>query len=234
VDRITRKELKRDVFALEVGQTVEYLELHRRQFILYGSAALAVVLLAAGYHYYSKNQRAVRQRELAAAMKILDAAIGPPSGRPNVITYPTQEARASAATRAFTELARKHQGSEEALTARYFLGTVAADQGKLDEAANAFQEAARSGNEDRASLAKLALAQVYRAQGKIPEAEKLLRELMAHPTGLVSREQATIALAQLLADTRTEEARRLLEPLRTRPGAVSRVALTVLGNLPKK
>lgn len=234
MDRITRKELKRDVFAQEVGHTVEYLELHRRQFILYGSIALGVVLLAAGYYYYSKNKRAARQRELAAAMKILDAAIGPASPRPTVLTFPTQEARTSAARKAFSELAAKHKGSEEGLMARYFLGTVAADEGKLDEAAQAFLEAATSGSEDHASLAKLALAQVYRAQGKIAEAEKLLRELMAHPTGMVSREQATVTLAEILADTRPEEARKLLEPLRTQPGAVSRVALTVLGNLPKQ
>ena len=234
MDRITRKELKRDVFAQEVGHTVEYVEQHRRQFILYGSVAIGVVVLAAGYYYYSKNQHAARQRDLAAAMKILNAQVGPPSSRPAVITYPTQEARTSAATKAFTDLAARYNGSEEGNMARYFLGTVAADQGKLDEAAKAFQEAAKSGNEDHASLAKFALAQVYGAQGKSPDAEKLLRDLMAHPSGMVSKEQATVALAQLLAATRAEEARKLLEPLRTRPGAVSRVAISVLGNLPRK
>ena len=234
MNRITRKELKRDVFAQEVGHTVEYVERHRRQFILYGSIALAVVLLAAGYYYYSKNQRAARQRELTAAMRVLDAAVGPASPRPTVLSFPTQEARTSAVNKAFTDLATQHKGTREGQMARYFLGTVAADQGKLDEAEKSLVEAAQGGDDNYSSVAKLALAQVLRAKGKTAEAEKLLRGLMAEPTAMVSKEQATIALAQLLAASKPEEARKLLEPLRTQPGAVSRVALTALGSIPKK
>jgi len=91
-----------------------------------------------------------------------------------------------------------------------------------------------SGNKAYASVARLSLAQLYQAQGKTAEAEKLLRSLMEEPTILVSKEQATIALGGLLAASRPEEARKLLEPLRTERSAVSRSAISVLSEIPGK
>lgn len=231
MDRFTRKELKKDAFAREVGHTVAFLEKHRRRATLVGAAALALVVLAAGYHYYGKRQHALRQQELHAAMQIQDARVGARTGP--FLTFPTQEEKNKAAMKAFSELAAKFPGSDEAIIARYYLGTNAADQGNLDEAARAFGEVAESGNEEYASLAKLALAHVYDAQGKTAEAEKLLRSLIEKPTIFVTKAQASIELARMLADTKPEEARKLLEPLRTEPGAVSRAALTALSELPK-
>ncbi|MCX6625410.1 MAG: hypothetical protein NTY38_30995 [Acidobacteria bacterium] len=76
----------------------------------------------------------------------------------------------------------------------------------------------------------LALAQIYASQSKIADAEKLLRGLIEDPTVFVSKEQATISLAEILQRTRPDEARKLLEPLRgsARP-AVSRAAISVGG-----
>ncbi len=63
------------------------------------------------------------------------------------------------------------------------------------------------------------------------DAEKLLRSLIDDPTILVSKEQATIALAKVLAKKNPAEARKLLEPLRAERGPVSRAALTALGEM---
>lgn len=234
MDKLTRKELKKDVFARNVGHTVEYVAEHRRQFIRYGSAALAVVVLLAGYYYYSKRQHTTRQRELAVATRIQDAGVGPSSGRESILTFPTVEEKNKAAKKAFSDLAAHYPGTEEGAIAEYYLGTVAADEGRLDDAVKSLKSAAETGSAEYASLANLSLAQVYYLQGKTADAEKLLRALMAKPTMFVSKEQATITLARILSSSRPDEARKLLEPLRTQPGAVSRVALSVLGELPKQ
>jgi len=55
--------------------------------------------------------------------------------------------------------------------------------------------------------------------------------LIDDPTILVSKEQATIALAKVLAKKNPAEARKLLEPLRAERGPVSRAALTALGEM---
>jgi hypothetical protein len=77
----------------------------------------------------------------------------------------------------------------------------------------------------------MALAEVYFSTGRIGDGEKLLRDLMAHPTAFVSREEATIALARGLERTRPQEARKLLEPLRTSRTAISQVAIGALGEV---
>jgi len=61
----------------------------------------------------------------------------------------------------------------------------------------------------------------------------MLRGLIQNPTILVSKEQATLALARLLAASRPAEARKLLEPLvKEKRQAVSRNAETLLVSLP--
>ncbi len=231
MDRLTRKELKKDVFAEELGRTVTFMEQHRRQFFFGGVAALIALLLLVGWRYYSRHQHQVRQRELADALRIQNTAVGAETGNPALPTFRTVEERRKAATKAFEALAAKYPGTDEALIARYYLATIRAEEGKTDEAARLFQEVAASKNRDYASLARYALAQLYAQQGRLADGEKLLRDLMEHPTVLVSKEQATITLARMLARSKPEEARKLLEPLRTRPGAVSRAALSALGEI---
>jgi len=226
VDRLTRKELKQDKFAQEVGQTVEFLGEHKQQVIRYGAIALAVILVAVGWLYFSRHQKAARQKELAAAMELINAPVGLPALY-GPEAYPSAADKDKAIVKAFTELAVKSAGSEEARIARYFLGTKAAEQGNFDEAVKHLTDAA-SGNSPYASLAKLALAEVYGSQNKIADAEKILKGLIEKPSALVSKEQATLALARLLASSRPDEARRLLEPLRAAPGPVGRAAVAAL------
>jgi hypothetical protein len=70
------------------------------------------------------------------------------------------------------------------------------------------------------------------SEGRADQAEKVLRFLMDNPTPLVSKEQATLELARVIAKNRPNEAKRLLEPLRTsRVSAVSQAAITLYGEL---
>jgi predicted negative regulator of RcsB-dependent stress response len=231
VARITRKELKTDKFALEVGQTVNFFEEHRQEIIRYGGIAAAVVLLVLGYSAYARHQHARREEALGKAIIVQEAGVGSASANGGLI-FPTQEVKDQAATKAFTDLRTQYPGSNEAQIAQYYLGAVQADQGKLADAEKSFREAARTGNANYASLAKLSLAQIYFSDGRTAEGEKTLRELMANPTAFVSKEQATITLARYLMYKQPDEARKLLDPLRGVPGAVGQVAIQLYGELP--
>jgi len=229
--RITRKELKTDRFALEVEHTVDYVAEHQRQLVLYGSIAAAVVLLAVSVFLFMRHQHTVREQAMGQAIQIQEAPIGPPNPGA-VVTFPTEEAKRAAATQAFNDLASKFSGTDEAAVAKYYLGAMAADQGKMTDAERLFQEGAAAGDKNYASLARFSLAQVYFAEGRAADAEKILRDLMAHPTLFVSKEQATIALAKGIAPAKPAEARKMLEPLRTMPGTVSQVAINAVAELP--
>ena len=232
MDRLTRKELKQDKFAQEVGHTVEFLGEHRRQFVLYSAIALVVVVIAAGAFYFNKHQHDTRQRELTAALDLMSAPVGAgaeaPAGR---TAFPTAEAKNKAVVKAFSDVAANAAGSDEGVIARYFVGALAANEARYDDAVKNLNEAAASGRTEYSSLAKLTLADVYTIQGKTAEAETLLRALIDKPTLMVPKDEATLSLARVLAPTKPDEARKLLDPLKSVPGAVGRAAATVLSDM---
>ena len=229
--RITRKELKSDKFALEVGQTVSFFEGHRQEILRYGAVALGVAALIVGWLVYQKHQRAGREEALAGAILVQEAPIGaaPNSGGLN---FPNQAAKDEATTKAFSNLAAKYAGTTEGEVAQYYLGAIAADGSKMAEAEKHFQDVAQHGNANFASLAKLSLAQICYADGREAQGEAILRNLIEHPTTLVSKEQATITLARYLIIKRPAEARKLLDPLKVVGGPVGQLALSLYGQLP--
>ena len=210
MDKITRHEMKTDRFALEVGHTVEFLSDHRRQVALYGGIAAVVLVAAAGSYYFLRSQKAARQHELRAALEVYEASVGAaPQDNPYLKVFPTQAEKDQAVQKAFGDLASRRAGTDEGAVARYYLGVVASDQGRMLEAEKAFQEVAETGDKNYASLARFSLAQLYQAQGKIAQAEQILRTLMEKPTVMVSKEQAAITLGRMLGPTKPAEARRL-------------------------
>jgi hypothetical protein len=68
--------------------------------------------------------------------------------------------------------------------------------------------------------------------GATRKGEAILRDLIDHPTTLVSKDQATITLARYLIIKRPAEARKLLDPLKTVGGPVGQLALSLYGQLP--
>jgi predicted negative regulator of RcsB-dependent stress response len=231
VSRITRKELKTDKFALEIGHTVSFFEEHRREIIRYGGIAVALLVVLIGYLVYTGRRHSAREQMLARAIQIQESSVGPPTPGPNV-NFPTQDLKDQAALQAFSEVRAQYGNSAEGEIAQYYLASIHADQGKLAEAEKLYKEVAEHGDAKYAALAKLSLAQVYFAEGRADQGESLLRELIAHPSMFVSSDQATIQLARMLATTKPAEARKLLDPLRTKAGAVSQTVLSVLQELP--
>jgi predicted negative regulator of RcsB-dependent stress response len=230
LDRAHRKELKHDKFVEQVGHTVEYASEHRTQFIRYGLIGLAVVLAAAGFYFYRNYQHSQRQNALREALRIHNAQIGA-GGNEFFATFPTEAEHEKAKEKTWKEFAAKYDGTDEGAIGYFYLGTMYADRGNIAEAEKYFKEAISDGSAPYASQAKLSLAELYGAANRRQDAERLLRELINSPTILVSKEQATIALARVLAPTKPEEARKLLEPLRSQSGAASRVALSTLGEM---
>jgi len=231
VSRITRKELKTDKFALEVEHGISFFEHHKGEAVKYGAIALGVIVLIAGYTIYQRGQHSTRQAALAAAIKVQEAPVGQTGT--GSMDFPNQEAKDQATIRVFSELQSKYSSSDEGEIAQYYLGSIKADQGKLADAEKLFQDVAQKGDEKYASLAKLSLAQIYFADGRVDQGEKTLRELIANPTVFVSADQASISLARFLAARKPAEARKLLDPLRNRQGNVGQVAVSLLAEIPQ-
>ncbi len=230
MDRHTRKELKTDKFAEGVGTGFEFLAEHRGQAVRWGSIALAVVVIAAGIWLYRSHQATQRAELLAKAMQVDDATVGTP--QPPRLNFPTAEDKEKARIAAFTDVAVKYPGSQEAAIAQLAVAAAQADKGQVDEALKTFQSIVDTAPDPYNSVAKLSLAQIYVSQGKSDQAEKLLRQLVDNPTMFVSKEQATLDLGQLLAKKNPAEARKLLEPLsQSKRTVVSRAAVAAMSNI---
>ena len=228
---LTRKEMKTDRFAVAVEHQIEYVSAHRSVMVRWGAIALGLVLIGLGVYFYRAHQRTVREERLADSIQIQEAPVGAPP-QPGVRTFPTEEAKRAEVVKAFTAIVNEYPGTTEAYIAQNFIGAIAADRGKLDEARKHFQSVVDSGDKNFSSLAKVSLAQIDFAENRTAEGEKLLRDLMDHPTDLVSKEQAIMVLARGIGKTKPAEARKLLEPLRTGTGGVSQAAVSALADLP--
>lgn len=231
MDKLTRKELKTDKFAVEVTHSVEYVQEHRQQMIRYGAMALGALILILGIYGVVTYRKTQRQTALREALRIQEAAVGPNQPE-SWLSFPDEAAKDKALEKALRDVATKYDGTEEGAVAHYYLGTFNADKGNVAEAEKQFKSVADSGNKNYASLAKLALADIYKSEGKQGDGEKLLRSVIDNPTMFVSKDMATIALAKYMMSYNPAEAKKLLEPLRgeTRP-AISTLALRTLGEI---
>ncbi len=231
MDRFTRKELKSDKFVAEFGHSVEFLQEHRKQATIAGIALVVIVVAVAGSFYYVRHQHDVRQQALRSALRVFEGTVTTQT-TPYFVTFPTQEAKNEAVDKAMNEVIEKYPGSDEATIAKYYLALSANAQGKVDDAERILGEVKDKGKEPYASQAAFSLAQLYADQGENEQAEQILRNLIDNPTIMVSKDQATIELAGVIGKHDPAEARKLLEPLRSERSAVSRAALTALGDLP--
>ena len=232
MDRQTRKSLKTDIFAEEVFDVFDWASTHKAEVIRYAAIVVAAIVIGLGVLFYNRSQAGQREEALAKALRIDDATTGAAAAQGGGLHFDTEDAKTKARAQAFSDIA-KNSGTQEAAIAEMYLAGSDVDAGNLGDAGKRFQRVAEDAPKPYASLARLALAQVYAAQGKTADAEKLLHDLMDHPTATVSKEEATIVLGQLLGGAKPAEAHKLLDPLRSSTrGSVSRAAITAAGSIP--
>ncbi len=209
-----KEQLQHDQFTDAVSKIVTYATENRER-VFRLLVALAIVLaVAGGLFWYFSSRSAARERDLQAAFQVLEAPVGPPNDYAK--TFPTQQAKTQASIKALSNVVAKDGGSRQGLIAQYYLGTLKAQQGDTKGAEADLTNVADSGSEVK-SLAKIALAQVYVGEQKTTEAQKLLQSMIDKPTDLVSKAQAQILLAHLDETISPQEAKVLLQSLKT-PG----------------
>jgi predicted negative regulator of RcsB-dependent stress response len=225
VDRQTRKDLKTDKFAEDVFDVFGWASAHKTEVVRYGSALIALVLIVVGVMYYNRSQTAAREEALAKALRVEDATTGS-TIEPTSMHFDTEADKTKAKLQAFTELSAKYSGTQEGAIADMYLASYAVDSGNQDEAERRYKRAVDDGPKPYASLARIALSQIYVSEGKLADAEKVLRDAIANPSATVSKEQAQLALGELLSNSNPAEAHKLLDPLRTSArGTISRAAI---------
>jgi hypothetical protein len=226
VDTQTRHALKQDRLVEATRTGVDWFEEHRAKVIQ--AAVAAVVVLAAviaGLVVYNQRSTAA-DLAFGQAMDTYSAPLAtagqPPA--PGEKTFPTAAARATSANQQFVQVANQYGLLLPGKTARYFAGLTAIDMGQTGAAETYLKKVADGGDASLASLAKLALANLYQQLNRNSEAVVLYNQLIAKPTTTVPADAARLQLASLYEKTNPAEANKIYAQLKSSKSAAGQIA----------
>ncbi|HJU12524.1 MAG TPA: tetratricopeptide repeat protein [Candidatus Binataceae bacterium] len=197
-----RRQLKQDRFSkttLEVAeQTVHWSAEHKGK-VIAGAIVLAVIIAAVvGGWYYIQQQDEKASIDFTKATQTLNTPIRPAGmpPQPDNPSFASETERATEAHKQFQAIADKFPHSHAADYARYFLGVTSASLSDNAAAERDLKEVAGYHNADLSSLARMALASLYRNTGRSKDAIEIYKQLMQKPTNTVGKPAAEIALAE--------------------------------------
>lgn len=198
-----RHQLKQDKFAESVTGKISWVMEHRSRVIAASILAALVLFAAIGAAWLWNYRNDKANVALGDAMKTYDAAVVPAGTptEPGTPTFTSSQARARAAYDKFHSVASQYGLTKAGQMAKYMAATSAINMGDLKTAESELKTVADSGNKDLASLAKLALAGLYRDQQRSSDALQLYKQLVDKPTDSVSKATAQLALAALYEST---------------------------------
>ncbi|HEY0786878.1 MAG TPA: tetratricopeptide repeat protein [Acidobacteriaceae bacterium] len=194
-----------------LAPALSWFDANRAWVIRLSILAGAALLVALAATLYITTQSAKAESGLSEAMDIYDAPLrqaGQPV-EPGVQSYATAAERARAANPLFAHVADSYGLFKAGANARYFAGLTAEDMGQTAQAEADLKKAAGYHQSGLSSLAKLALASLYRRTGRTSQAVDVYQQLIAKPTLTVPLSMARLELAETYEATRPEEARRL-------------------------
>ena len=226
MDTQTRHALKQDRLVEATRTGVDWFGEHRAKVIQ--AAVAAVVLLAmviAGLVVYNQRSTAA-DLAFGQAMDTYNAPLataGQPSA-PGEKTFPTASARATAANQQFVQVANQYGLLLPGKTASYFAGLTAIDMGQPGAAETYLKKVADGSDAPLASLAKLALANLYQQLNRNSEAVVLYNQLIAKPTTTVPADAARLQLASLYEKTNPAEANKIYAQLKSSKSAAGQIA----------
>ena len=217
----TRHQLKQDAFSrvtMEAAEKTAHWTVEHRSTLVLVAVVVAVVLAAAlGGWYYLSSQDEKASLEFSQAIRTLDTPLRPAGSppQPDVPSFTSAKERTEAAKKQFQQIVDRYPHTRTGDMAHYFLGVTAAESGDNSAAERNFKQVAASGNRELASVAKLALAQLYGNTNRTKDAAALYQELMNKPTTSVSKMTAQLQLAELYQNSNQPlDAKRVYEQVK--------------------
>jgi predicted negative regulator of RcsB-dependent stress response len=197
-----RHQLKQDRFSRATmhaaEQTVHWTVEHQGKLIIAGIIIALVVAAVLGAWYYSERQDERASVEFGKALQTFDMPVRPAGMPPQADSpsFASAKERATEAHKQFQDLASKYPHTHVADFSRYFLGVTSSQMGDNAAAERELKTVANYHNRDLSSLAKLALAGVYRDTNRTSDAVNLYKQLMEKPSQTVSKAAAEFQLAE--------------------------------------
>ncbi|HUL15974.1 MAG TPA: tetratricopeptide repeat protein [Terriglobales bacterium] len=207
-EHISRKELKQDKIRESIEHGAEAVYSHSRT----ATVIILVALIAAGayfgWNFYTGRQNLQASAALDAAMKTFNAPLrsSAPPGDTSETIYPSEDARADAASGQFLVAANKYPNTNPGRLSRYYAALCLEDLGRFNQALEELKKLAPGKDKELAAMAQYQMANIYARTGKTDDAVKAYRAVADMHAVLVPRPLALLELADLLRQKSPAEA----------------------------
>lgn len=197
-----RHQLKRDQFSrttIQVAEKTVHWSVEHKSKLITGGAVLVVVIaavLGGWYHFTQQDEKA--SVDFGKALQVMEEPVrqaGTPA-QPDFPSFTSAKERATEAHKQFQAILDKYPHTHIADFSHYFLGVTSAQLGDNAAAERELKAVAGYHTRDLSSLAKLALAGVYRDTNRPKDAIDLYKQLIGKPSETVSKSAAEIELAE--------------------------------------
>jgi predicted negative regulator of RcsB-dependent stress response len=207
--RYTRQALKQDRFKETAVEAVDWTVEHRSKLITGGIILAIIVAVVFGVYWYSGYRDTKAAELLGHALMVYQAPLRPAGMPPDPqqLSYTSIKERGEAAGIEFNKVAAEYGSTRSGKYAKYFAGLAALDAGNQKAAEDHLKYVAGVRDKDIASLAKVALAALYRDTNRQADAINIYKDLIAHPTQTVPKVTAQLQLAELYAATEPNQAK---------------------------
>jgi tetratricopeptide (TPR) repeat protein len=211
----SRQELKHDKLAETAAEAVHWSAAHRSTIIKVAVAALVIVLVVAAGSWYQSYISGEAASELGKAMVVYNSPVVPGEAPANssVQFFKTDQERLIAAKNAFYAVSSKYGSTDPGKFAHYFAGLSELQLENYKVAEDQLKAVANSGNKEIGSMARFALASVYRNTNRTADAIAAYKQLIESPTNGIPKAMAQLELADVYATTDPAQAKRLYEQI---------------------
>jgi len=213
--RYTRQELKQDRFKETADAAVHWTVEHRSKLVSGGIALAVILAIVIGGFWYVRHSEEQAAAGLGHALMIYNAPLRFPNqpADPQVQSFTSIAERAQAASEEFNKVASSYGFTRSGKYAKYFAGLAAIDMGNDKVAEEHLKYAAGVRDQDISSLAKQALAALYRDTSREADAIREYKDLIDHPSNSVPKATAQLQLADLYTAKQPAEARKIYEQI---------------------
>jgi tetratricopeptide (TPR) repeat protein len=211
---------------------MSWLSGHRSSVLRWTFIAVSVLVVAAAALVFWSWDSSKAEAALDIALDTYTAPLAQPGAPPISGVYATATDRSKAANQQFVEVASRYGWLNQGAKAHYFAGVTYQDLGQNGPAETELKIAANSWDRNLSNLAKLALAGLYHATSRDPQAIDLYNALAAKPSDTVPTAVAQLDLADLYASTgKQDEAKTLWAKVKDndKDGAAGSIAAQKLG-----
>jgi len=215
-EHISRKELKQDKVRESIEHGAEAIYSHSKAVGLLVALVLLVAVGYAGWKFYSDRQNLKASVELDAAMKIFNAPLrtaGQPVD-PSEPIFPNEQARAQEASGKFIAVADKYSHTNSGKLARYYAALTLESLDRQNQALEELKKLETGGDKELAAMAQYQVANIYARTSKVDDAVKTYRALADANSVMVPKALVLVELADLLRQSKPQEAATLYEQLK--------------------